>query len=235
MDYTFNAVNQQTIHLTPFSAMQFGSALHCGIPLSLPMGWNLSPPFFCAFTETCTDLTNNAFISHPCHPFHDAARPQIVAPSHTTFAPDVILPYNLAPPMHPLTHADVYMDDFLLASQQPRQTSLMNTLLHHLNTVFVDPAESPRRLIVSALKVTKGDATYSTSNCILGWEVDTHHMTLQLPLHRLQRLETLLTSFLNARCTTRRKWQRLLGELRSTVPSQPSIAPSTTFLSYSMY
>jgi hypothetical protein len=29
-----------------------------GIPLSLPMGWSQSPPYFCAFTETCTDLAN---------------------------------------------------------------------------------------------------------------------------------------------------------------------------------
>jgi len=47
-----------------------------GILLSLPMGWCLSPPFFCAFTETCSDLTNTIYIPHPTHPFHDASVPQ---------------------------------------------------------------------------------------------------------------------------------------------------------------
>jgi len=30
-----------------------------GIPLVLPMGWKYSPPFFCAYTETATDLVNS--------------------------------------------------------------------------------------------------------------------------------------------------------------------------------
>jgi hypothetical protein len=30
------------------------------IPLSLPMGWALSPPYFCAYTETAADLSNAA-------------------------------------------------------------------------------------------------------------------------------------------------------------------------------
>ena len=30
------------------------------VPLSLPMGWAQSPPYFCAYTETAADLINAA-------------------------------------------------------------------------------------------------------------------------------------------------------------------------------
>jgi hypothetical protein len=43
-----------------------------GIPLSLPMGWPHSPPYFCAFTETCTDLANNTPPTGIPHPLYGA-------------------------------------------------------------------------------------------------------------------------------------------------------------------
>lgn len=44
-----------------------------GIPLTLPMGWSLSPPFFCTYTETCADMTNTVLVKHHTHPFLVAA------------------------------------------------------------------------------------------------------------------------------------------------------------------
>ncbi len=190
-----------------------------GLPLSLPMGWNLSPPYFCAFPETCADLTNSHPVTHTCHPFGNAAVPQITTPTQPEFAIDAILPFNPSPPETPLGYADVYMDDFLLAAQRPLHTKVMQTLLHHLSSMFADKDTSPRRLIVSASKVAKGDATFSTSKCILGWNVDTHRMTIHLPEHRLHRLQSVVENTLARPHTTRSRWRKLLGELRSTVPA----------------
>lgn len=39
-----------------------------GIPLSLPMGWSQSPPYFCAFTKTCADLANQVPLQPLPHP-----------------------------------------------------------------------------------------------------------------------------------------------------------------------
>jgi len=62
------------VTLSPEAALQLavclppdnrGEAL-LGIPLSLPLGWSLSPPYFCAFTETCRILptvTNLAILN----------------------------------------------------------------------------------------------------------------------------------------------------------------------------
>jgi hypothetical protein len=79
-----------------------------GIPLSLPMGWSLSPPYFCAFTETCTDLTNHNQPLHLQHPFHAASQPQLDLPTQTTFSPTAIFPYNLTPLDARLQHTDVF-------------------------------------------------------------------------------------------------------------------------------
>jgi hypothetical protein len=118
-----------------------------------------------------------------------------------------------------MAYTDVYMDDFLLAAQQPSHTPLMNTLLHHINHVFTDPENSPRRWIVSTAKVQKGDASFSTKKSILGWNIDSHSMTLQLPKHRLDKIKHTLQLFLTSTYTTRKRWQKLLGELRSMVPA----------------
>jgi hypothetical protein len=197
------------IPLTPDASLQLavclpsdGSTLPLlGIPLSLPMGWSLSPPFFCAFTETCADVTNMVPVPHSSHPFHNAATPQIPTPTQEHFDDTAILPYNPKPPNTPLATTGVYIDDFLLAAQRPRHKALMDTLLHHLNTMFQDPDISPCRAILSASKVQKRDATFSTTKNFLGWEIDTCKMSVHLPQHRLERLDALLNSMLTTRFT----------------------------------
>lgn len=47
-----------TLQLTVILPADDSSDHLIGIPLSLPMGWGQSPPFFCAFTETGADLAN---------------------------------------------------------------------------------------------------------------------------------------------------------------------------------
>jgi hypothetical protein len=109
----------------------------------------------------------------------------------------------------------VYIDDFMLVVQHPFLNQAMNTLLHHINSIFQDPDNSPRRLLVSSSKVEKGDATFLTKKRILGWDINTETMTIHLPQHRLERILDITTTFLNKKITTRKQWQKLLGELRS--------------------
>jgi hypothetical protein len=132
------------------------------------MGWSLSPPYFCAFTETCTDLSNTVDVANPIHPYQLATQPQLQLPMHQSFHAAAIFPFNPKPPHPALAHTEVYLDDFMLMAQQPLHMPLMNSLLHHLHSVFQDQAGSPRKAIVSASRVEKGDATFSTQKRILG-------------------------------------------------------------------
>ncbi len=138
-------------------------------------------------------------------------------PIATDFHPTAVILGDANTP--PLTHADVYIDDFMLLAQRPYQMPLLNTLLSSLDTVFHDPAPTNRRQILSASKLSKGDATFSTQKCLIGWDIDTHLMTLSLPAHRLEGMSELIHSILHRKRVSRMAWQRLLGTLRSTSPA----------------
>jgi hypothetical protein len=119
----------------------------------------------------------------------------------------------------PLAYTDVYIDDFMVIAQRPQHLPLLNTLLHTVHTVFCDPPGTLRRPVISHSKLQKGDATFSTSKRILGWDINTHHMTIALPATRLDNLTRLLHDTLSHRRTLKTKWRRLLGTLRSTTPA----------------
>jgi hypothetical protein len=185
-----------------------------GLPLSLPMGWCNSPPYFCAFTETCADLANTSPTPPTPHQFDFVINAQDDKQSHA-FVSEAIWPHNPDPPPNPLDYVDVYLDDFMLAVQHPLTRTTMDRVLRHLNTVFYDPSGSLRKSVVSETKVAKGDATFQTRQRILGWDIDTEQMVIQLPTHRKDRLQELLAMFQSKRYASKRKWQKLLGELRS--------------------
>ena len=185
-----------------------------GIPLSLPMGWSLSPPYFCLFTETVADLANTILAPHPEYPPLSMDHiPRQACP--LDFHPTALWTYNMCPPQRPMSLVDVYLDDFMAVAQQPFHEPTLNNLLHHLHTVFYDAPGAPRKRVISMSKVDTGDALFSSNKRILGWDIDTHHMHIRLPVHRQQRLCDLIHKTLDRPFSTRRRWQCLLGELRS--------------------
>ena len=218
------------VKLTPEAALELLVVLpgptkntrYVGIPLSLPMGWSHSPPYFCAFTETATDLANQA-LSSTDHPWdnleHDLeVTSQLAAlPSETAFRADVVHPPTLQS-NRPLAFADVYIDDFIGLAQQPTAARTLRILLNAISHVFrhdTHPDDrSVRKQTISASKLAQGDGCWSTTKVILGWELDTAAGTIRLPDHKAQRLLDLLQSFDTLGRTSRKKWYSLLGELR---------------------
>jgi len=216
------------IRLTPSAALELGVvfpgiAPHSsiiGIPLSLPMGWNQSPPFFCAFTETAADLANAAIHSNtPLHPHPlESSSQQHNLPQAATFHPHIIRPPTLHLSQTPVAHVDVYIDDFLAVAQPTRKTTTLRALLHAISSIFrhhrhVDDSPA-RKNTISNSKLQAGDGAWSTSKTVLGWLIDTEAGTIQLPPIKADRLHTLLHHFSLLHRTSRRKWYSLLGELR---------------------
>ncbi len=99
------------------------------------------------------------------------------------------LPYNPKPPTQLLHITDVYIDDFMVVAQSPKHLLTLNNLLHHINTIFTHDSSHPSKAVVSESKIQKGDSTIATTKRILGWDVNTERMELQLPTHRQERLE----------------------------------------------
>jgi hypothetical protein len=71
-------------------------------------------------------------------------------------------------------------------------------------------------------KLKKGDGYYTTRKVVLGWLIDTLARTIELPTHRVDRLREMLQSVHPAQTSvSRRKWQQVLGELRSMAVALP--------------
>jgi hypothetical protein len=125
------------------------------------MGWSNSPPYFCVYTETITDIANASLASSalPPHPFkphlHNTS---LIQEKH--FTPTAIQP--IGPTfLPPLSTVDVYLDDFMAVAQPPLHTNTMRTLLPSVDAIFYDtPEATPRRAIISKSKIAKGDASY---------------------------------------------------------------------------
>jgi hypothetical protein len=208
-------------------------------PLILPMGWVDSPNYLCAVTETAADLANARFTANDLStsqhrlaglastkPPTDVPGPTLLPTIESLCAPQPRTRSN--GPLQPhLNYVDVYMDDFLHATQlpSPAREQARDTLFECIDQLLrpLSPNDNPsRKEPISTKKLQKGDAAWATSKTILGWAIDTIHRTIALPPHRLERLINLLHSFPHhQRRTSRRKWQQLLGELRSMVLAIP--------------
>lgn len=158
--------------------------------LMLLMGWTHSPPYFCAYMETITNIANTSNTSV----LHQAlATTQCASlPQETSFHPSAI---TLGPKNAPkLCYTDVYMDDFMVLAQAPDHLPSINRLLHAIDSILTEPTDTNRRPIASASKIAKGNATFSTTKRILGWDLNTSTMMIMLPKHRLISLKSQLQS-----------------------------------------
>ena len=127
-----------------------------------------------------------------------------------------------------LRYADVYIDDEILVAQGPapalnkfrRQVFHINDGVFHPNDGQDDPSIQCKP--ISAKKLDKGDACWSTRKVILGWLIDTLEGTIELPPHSRDCLNVLLQTALTCKRITMKEWRRILGELRSMVLGIPS-------------
>lgn len=208
-------------------------------PLTLPMGWVESPPYFTAITETACDLANaNLSRHHHAHlPVHRLEAVAATPPPEaaTTPAPareGLSLASRLGHSLRhkgrpPVAKVDVYVDDFLLLAQTaPQRQRVMRTTLHAIDSVLrpLTPTEDPidRKEPASVKKMLKGEACWSTTKRILGWDLDTVASTINLPAHCLARLYELLDMLLPPRKRLAiRTSHRLLGELQSMALALP--------------
>ncbi|KAI2507850.1 hypothetical protein MHU86_6630 [Fragilaria crotonensis] len=208
-----------------------GGAPLVALPLTLPMGWVESPPYFTSVTETACDLLNGALRRGAQLPPHHleslaATPPADVPPTIGGDAPRLAREGSTVQRTPPITYGDVYVDDFILAAQTKRhRRRVMRAALHAIDHVLRPLAPSDRgsrKEPVSIKKLRQGDASWATQKTILGWDLDTVAGTLNLPPHRLARLYTLLDAF----PPTRKRvplpaWHQLLGELRSMAAALP--------------
>jgi hypothetical protein len=202
-------------------------------PLVLPMCWMQSPPLFTAATETVADLANQELrASKPAQPHmvdivseSQGTVPELT-PIALNVAPTLPLPVKALPkgrPSPPVKSWEVDVDDFIDIVQGSRthHRHAKRVLLHNLDKVFfpLDHIDNKHRQEPASIKkMKKGDATWATRKIVLGWIINTVRLTIELPAHRLTRLFDLLHLIPpRQRRVSTKKWQQLVGELRSMV------------------
>jgi hypothetical protein len=210
-------------------------------PLTLPMGWLSSPPNFCTLTETITDLANAPTLPFPVdhpHPLEEMAdtlpapeegRPLLETICEAAHKVVPIPSHPQGPRKRPVQSYDVYMDDFLgLGQGSTQKLKLIRRRLFHCIDRVLRPlsSEDPDtwQEPISTKKLSKGDASWATRKVMLGWLVDTAAGTIELPPRRLSRLQDILSSLprRKKRIVTK-KWQQILGELRSMARAVPGL------------
>ena len=119
------------------------------------------------------------------------------------------------------------MDDFLGVAQgsPSRRKRVKGALLHALDLIFrpLGAHDNPHRQEPASIKkLLQGDGAWRTRKILLGWLIDTIHGTIELPPHRIERLNEILASISPAqKVVSLQHWHKMLGELRSMALAIP--------------
>jgi hypothetical protein len=244
------------LHLAPGDIAALGVAFPpapdgtplIAFPLTCPMGWVESPPWFSAATETGADLANSLLATdyvpaahrldapaatspvapEPADPLSPTLGPTLQAPVLSLPSPDPRT-FPRGPRRKPVQYVDIYVDDYLgLVQGGPRRRNRVQRILFEsIDAVFRplrpdDP--STRQEPISVKKLLKGDGSWQSRKTILGWIIDSIQHTLELPHRRMLRLVGILDELprSKSRIATKR-WHQILGELRSMVLAVPGL------------
>lgn len=142
-----------------------GEPIQLVIPTSLQMGWIESPPYFCMASETGRDMASDCVEtplgSLPKHKFEYYSLGNTNALG--------ILEQALGD-----SFCYVYVDDFIsliIPKSCEKVTHVARTILHGIHDIF--PAK-PKEYDdpISSKKLQKGDGTFDTRKCLLGFNFD---------------------------------------------------------------
>jgi hypothetical protein len=117
------------------------------LPLTLPMGWVSSPPYFCAATETVADLANaipnnTDLPPHPLEHLADTPPTPLELPISTSLGHRPLAVPESVPVLVPLKapahYHDIYVNDFMSIVQgnAQKRTHHRRALLHSLDNIF---------------------------------------------------------------------------------------------------
>jgi hypothetical protein len=196
-----------------------GEPIRLVIPSALQMGWNESPAYFCATTETARDIAQQWIdekVPLPNHPMEQFTAPTNQARKQTS-----------AGPAHQMSA--VYVDDFVLACVETRTGEHLQqtarATLHAIHNIFPPPAATgtpDAKDPISEKKLGKGDARWDTHKEILGYWLDGRARTVQLPPSRADALLKELKSILKKKRIPLKRFRSIAGRLQHAARILPA-------------
>jgi hypothetical protein len=121
------------------------------------------------------------------------------------------------------------MDNFLGLMQggRRRQNQVHLVLFEAINAIFrllTDSNPSTRQEPISIKNFLKGNGAWETTKTMLGWIINAIAGTVQLPLCQLLWLVAILAKLpCTKMCITTKRWQQIVGKLRSMVLAIPGL------------
>jgi len=155
------------------------------------MAWVESAPYFCAASETARDVAVDYIETEvgalPTHKFSHwagADKAPVVSPTE----PGRQLRYLV----------EVYMDDFIaciIPTTKQQVEHVAQGILHRIHNVF-PPSEDDGMDPISNNKLRKGEGTFETSKCLLGFGFDGVNKTIWLEDKKRASLLQILQQWL---------------------------------------
>ena len=185
------------------------------VPAALQMGWALSPPFFCAASETARDigeqLVREPVGTLPEHPLEAMTMPEALK------LPKIGKAKEGAAFLHML---EVFVDDFVQLAQTTDEEALRHcsrAVLHGIHSVFPPPNVTGHNGAdpVSVKKLLKGEGVWAVRKEILGWVMDGSTMCIELSNKKQETiLQDLKQALRKKRGLRFKSFEKLVGKLR---------------------
>ena len=162
-------------------------------------------PFFCAATEMARDiiqfymaLTQNI----PEHPLEHYLYNKLTCTE------------TLATPANKINTMEVYVDDFIAATNNNTPTNITKfsrVMLHGIHSIFPPPliTHHDGGDPISEKKLKKQEGLWETKKEILGWDIDGQAYTIQLPTQKEIKLQTLITNTYRKKAVPLKTFQKL--------------------------
>jgi hypothetical protein len=196
-----------------------GDEIMIVVPSALQMGWNESPAYFCATTETVRDVSQ-AWIEH------DTPLPEHRMEVHTR-PTDPARRQSSEGLQHQMSA--VYVDDHLMAAVENRAGTLLDqtarATLHAIHQVFQPPSATDMRGAkdpISEKKLLKGDGRWDTMKEILGYLLDGKARTIQLPSDRAEDLLKELRAILKKHRVASKRFRSIVGRVQHAARILPA-------------
>lgn len=190
------------------------------VPSAVQMGWNESPPYFCAVTETARDLTEyhlqnkTALPADPLEQFMDVEAVPLRARAKT-----------------PSRLLQVYVDDFCNAATQSIDESHIPSIsrasIHSIHSVFPPPEVTGHKNgkpPLSLKKLDQGDGQWRVEKEKVGFQFNGRHRTVRLPKAKAKKYVLETKSLLRRIRVPIKAFQTTVGRLRHASAILPAAA-----------
>lgn len=209
-----------------------GDEIMIVIPCALQMGWKLSPPYFCAATETARDVAqvmlDEPTSKLPPHPLEQKMLPEETKAwleARTTWTAEETCKDD-APGTNLNQLLEVYMDDFigLIQSKEPQAIlHFSRAILHGIHSVFPPPNITNHSGAdpISEKKLDAGDGLWEVRKEILGWIFDGVNRTIELPPEKVDKMLDAIKTAKRQGWLGRKAFESLRGKLRHATMGLP--------------